>query len=958
LVVVPPAAGTGDTGTSDTARSGPAARSGGEPLVGRDEELRTVDECAAAVRSGRPHLVVVDGEPGAGRTAFARAVARRLHDFLVVWLTGRSDEQAVPFGIADQTVAALHRFAAEQGISLPHQRLDPYDVRARADQLLGVVDASQRRQPTLLVLDDAHYSDEKSLACFGYLASRLHTGRLLLLVTRSRPGAPADAPMAALGTEWLRGYLGSTALTTVDLRLPPLGWPDLVRLANHVTGQTADARLTERLIRFSGGNARLARILIDGADADNAAGGQGVPPSLLTGVRSRLATLPAPALSMLEALAVLGGPARMALVAQVAGVSEHVGSLEVLLERGLVRWLPEGSPVVIAISDPLVADSTYQLLSPRRRQELHAAAERLVGGEERWRHRVSAAVGLDPRLVTELTGQARAAFDRGQAGQAVRYLRWAADLSDSKADHDEALLSAAVIELWDDRAHDDADLESVIAAADPSALRSCALGLLHSRDLGRADEAEAWLVDALERRSTGDHLPRWLTLLAATALAHVEVLRGDTEAAIRYAEAVLENSADAHPSVLVRAVRALTFATLTGRGTAPAVAELHAAEDGLVRGGRIAAGDHAFDFPRSVLSLYSGSLTTAVTLARTALDASANPAGDRVQATATLVLAAAQHRLGSWSAARKAVDAALQLVESRSVPELAVAPTYLMAAVLAAESGRWARAEHHTAQLAAAPGVDLESRLLFLAIAQATVARTRGDYAAVLTAFDEIRHVLEAMPENGRLWAPATWWRPLLAEGLVEVGELDLARRELRRIARLAEQAPQLRMTVLWLSGRLAERSGDRRQAQRYYEQAVTLTPDRDDAPMSRAQAELAFGTMLRETGDRRRAVLWLRRARQRFLRLGATPFVERCEALLTAADPVAPPHRADLTERERQVASLVAENLTNNEVAARLFVSEKTVEYHLSHVFVKLGISSRRQLRTMRHAFAPAPDA
>src|SRR5262245_17229961 len=242
-MVVPLTNDASESGTPPaTAAPGPSTASyGGEPLVGRDRQLDVVDECAAAVRSGRPHLVLLDGEAGLGRTAFARAVARRLDDFLVVWLAGRRDEQAVPFGIADQMVAALHRFAAQQGLSLPHQRLDTNDLRTRADEVFNIVDASQRRQPTLLVLDDAHCCDEKSLACMGYLASSLHTGRLLLLLTRTPPSTEVDAPMAVLGADWIRRYLGSTALTTIDLRLPPLDWPDLVRLANLVSGQSADA---------------------------------------------------------------------------------------------------------------------------------------------------------------------------------------------------------------------------------------------------------------------------------------------------------------------------------------------------------------------------------------------------------------------------------------------------------------------------------------------------------------------------------------------------------------------------------------------------------------------------------------------------------------------------------------------------------------------------------------------
>jgi len=114
------------------------------------------------------------------------------------------------------------------------------------------------------------------------------------------------------------------------------------------------------------------------------------------------------------------------------------------------------------------------------------------------------------------------------------------------------------------------------------------------------------------------------------------------------------------------------------------------------------------------------------------------------------------------------------------------------------------------------------------------------------------------------------------------------------------------------------------------------------------------YGQFLSAKGDRRRAIDQLRSARELLTTVGARPFIERVDTELAHAgihsgNNARPRSSIDLTDRERDVAVLVARGLTNPEVAAQLYVSRKAVEYHLGNIYAKLGIHSRRELRRLQ---------
>jgi DNA-binding CsgD family transcriptional regulator len=172
----------------------------------------------------------------------------------------------------------------------------------------------------------------------------------------------------------------------------------------------------------------------------------------------------------------------------------------------------------------------------------------------------------------------------------------------------------------------------------------------------------------------------------------------------------------------------------------------------------------------------------------------------------------------------------------------------------------------------------------------------------------------------------------------------------LSRAAALRGIDLQARLT--FLRARLAAAAEQPDEAAELFDAAVaTFGPD--DPYLDRAMLHHSYGRMLTARGDRRRAVDHLRSARNLLVAVGAHPFAERVDADLTHAGihgGKSPTSRSpiDLTDRERDVAVLVARGLTNPEVAAQLYVSRKAVEYHLGNIYAKLGISGRRELRDL----------
>jgi DNA-binding CsgD family transcriptional regulator len=238
-----------------------------------------------------------------------------------------------------------------------------------------------------------------------------------------------------------------------------------------------------------------------------------------------------------------------------------------------------------------------------------------------------------------------------------------------------------------------------------------------------------------------------------------------------------------------------------------------------------------------------------------------------------------------------------------------------------------------------------------MALAQVAVAR--GDHDAVLRALEPVVGIAarEGVDEPG-FWP----WQGMYGDALVSAGRLAAAEEFLVPHERLAA-ARGRRSSVAVLArvrGRLAAAEGRAEAAEAAFERGLAALSGLS-LPFAQALLELAYGQALRRGGQRRAAVEQLQAAHDRFAELGARPFVERCERELSASG-LAPAKRrafdpSRLTAQELAVAQLVARGLSNRQVASELFVSVKTVQFHLTRIYSKLRVSSRAELAAHFHS-------
>jgi DNA-binding CsgD family transcriptional regulator len=313
-------------------------------------------------------------------------------------------------------------------------------------------------------------------------------------------------------------------------------------------------------------------------------------------------------------------------------------------------------------------------------------------------------------------------------------------------------------------------------------------------------------------------------------------------------------------------------------------------------------------------------------------------------------LSRAEFLAGSWDDSSVSAARALALLEETRHEWLRPLARWAAVAVPAAR-GEWRAAQEHV-RLASAQGGDYELMVVAAGLAGAQLAAAQGDHEGVLRALGP---VLVVRPREG-VDEPGFWpWQGLYGDALVSAGRLGEAGEFLaphEELARVRGRRSSIAVLAR-VRGRLEAALGDVGAAgvafRRGLEQYVGLS-----VPFPQGLLELAFGQMLRRHGQRRLAVEQLRSARDRFVVLGARPYVERCERELGASG-LAPAKRHDfdpsrLTAQELAVAQLVARGLSNRQVAAELFVSVKTVQFHLTRVYSKLRVSSRAELAAQFH--------
>ena len=920
-------------------------------LLGRAEVFEELLETLRTVRKGTVRSVVLSGPRGSGKTAVldhflehCRAVARGVR---VLSATGDEWEAQFPLAGYSQLMvtpplrsAKDHDRAAAPASDLA-AALSPAQVANYASTLNAHLDGLQSHGSVVVAVDDIQHLDAESLHVLVFVMRRLRDKRILFVVTLD----PTQAQLVPAGVlAFLSGHQVSR------LPLEPLSPEQVQELARRRFGIDMSATAAHGVVQHTGGLPQtVVELLAELPPETWQTWFSSLPPSsrVRARVRSLLHAASPDLVAVAEAASVLRSSAGIAEVAYVSGVTSVMDALDEGHRAGLLGLSVEQSRSVVTFFEAGTTESVYEQIVPSRRMDLHRRAAKTVQLEgDRLGHRVSATPGADEELAAELEEYARQQALVGAWRDVSTALFSASRLSADPRTINDRLLRAvdalvgsgnmAQAQMW----------AAAVDAMAPSPLRSSVLGYLSTAS-GQNHSAQTQLEMAW-RTSNPKRDP-----VAAAQVAQRLVLHGvaswDGRLITRWAEQAM---------------------TLTKPGT-PAHIESEAIYGlGLYAQGRLSeaegsyrrAFEHASEnAQKQRVQMGAGWLALRLDDAETALanfEAAAptefRGGSLRISLWAEAWLARTHLVLGNWDAAAATVARASVRLETSRMP-LIRPLLYWTAAELWSMRGDWDRARYYVSQAAVQPGT-YRAMQVPASLARARFHEARADYESALAVLQPLTE-LDPWTENRVSFWP---WQDTYVNALVMTDQLDLADTFLTAFEQVRREraVPSDLARMAWARGRLVAAQGDPDTAREHFEAALGHLRGLN-RPYLRARVSFAFGQSMRRAGKRRLASSVLRVARDLYDSLGAVTYVDRCDRELkaTGLDVGNLPDPSDavlaavtrpqfqLTAQEQAVAELVAAGATNKEAARSLFLAEKTVQYHLTRIYGKLGIRSRSEL-------------
>jgi DNA-binding CsgD family transcriptional regulator len=906
-------------------------------MLGRRAECETLDRLKADVHAGQSRVLVLRGEAGVGKSALLDYVLDGASGCRTARTAGVESEMELDFAGLYQLCAPffdrLERLPGPQRDAL--STVFGLSAGAPPDRflvglaVLGLLSDVAQDRPLVCVVDDAQWQDRAAAQCLGFVARRLQAESVALLFAVREPG---DAPdLAGLP----------------ELTIHGLGDADARTLLDSATPGRLDERVRDRIVAETRGNPLALLELPRGLTAAELAGGFGLPDILPLTTRieqsflRRLASLPPQTKRLLVVAAaepvgdvnlLWRAAGLLGLGADAAAPAETAG----LIEFGLhVRF-----------RHPLVRSAAYRAATPTERLEAHralaAATDPQADPDRRTWHRAYAAVGADEELAAELERSAGRARARGGVAAAAAFLARAIELTPDPVRRAGRALTAAQAKF--DAAAPDAAVE-LLAAADPAQLdelqRAQRVRLRAQITFARTRGADAagLLLDAarqLDPVSPALAREAYLEALRAAIFAGRLVEGTSVETVADAARAA--PSAGATPRAIDLLLDAL--ATRFTEGYDAAAAPLRRALDAFWQEGAPSEGDMRWLWlacpvaPEPIapdlwdIATWDRLTGRAVTLAR--------EAGALTVLPIALTARAGVHvHAGEFPAAGALVEEADAISAATGN-----APLRYTSLLLAAWRGDRIKAQELIESSFADAKASGEGRAIGLAEhASAVLHNGLGRYPAALAA---ARRACEYEDLGFFGWS--------LAE-LVEAGvRADAPGEAAAALAQLEARTSVAGTSwALGIQARSRALLSDGEEADALYREALDHL-GQSSILVHLARAQLLYGEWLRREQRRVDARGQLRRAYETFGRIGAQGFAERAGRELAATGETVPRLTAEtrdhLTAQEAQIARLAAEAHTNPEIGAQLFISPRTVEYHLSKVFTKLGISSRRELR------------
>ena len=900
-----------------------------ERLRGRSREQERLGRLLTGIRSGRSGILVVRGEAGIGKTALLEQLVEQAAGCMVARATGVQADMELPFAGLQQLFGSMlgplerlpgpQRDAVEVAFGL---RSGPAPNRFEVGlAMLGLLAEIADHAPIVCVIDDAQWLDQASARTLAFVARRLMAESVALVFAVREPadeqtfaGLP-ELIVGGLNEEDARGVLGSAIAGRVD------------------------ERVIDRIVAETRGNPLALLELPRGLSAAELAGGfevsstQPLSARLEQSFLGRVRSMPDPTqrLLLVAAAEPAGDPALLMRAAELVGLgveaaapAEAVGLIELAAQ---VRFF-----------HPLVRSAIYRAAPLADRQAVHHALAEATDGQadpdrQAW-HRAQAALGADEGLAAELERSAERAQARGGLAAAAAFLERAAALSPDRGRRARRALAAAQAKYLAGSPPAALTLLESAASAPMDGLGAAMAQRLRGRialHLSRSGEAAPVLLDAARRLESLDPGLARETHLEAL---HAAAVAGRLGMGMRDAATAARTAPPAPRPQLASDVLLDGLAARFTDGVRAGAPILKLALAALLDGN----GDDQEDvrWPwlacRVAADVFDDE-TWHLLASRYVL--SARRAGALGVLPVALMHLSLMHvlegKLDTAAALVEEIDSIIDATGSRriSVPKL----------MLAAWRGDEAQApalidEAEREVIARGEGFVLT----FAEHARAVLHNGLGQYAAAL-------ENAQRASAHDELHASA-WSLPELVEAAARSRKPELAADALERLREWTRVAGT--EWALGIEARCAALLSDDAIAERLYGAAIERLAHCRVA-VDLARAHLLYGEWLRRRGRRVDAREHLRSARASFAEMGAHAFLQRTERELLATGETARRRTIetgdDLTPHEARIARMARDGASNQDIATELFVSRKTVEYHLHKVFTKLGIRTRQQL-------------
>jgi DNA-binding CsgD family transcriptional regulator len=901
-------------------------------IVGREEELGSLHAFLDS-EAGAPVALVLEGEAGIGKSTLWLAGLEAARERGLRVLSSRPAEAESGLahavlsdlfeGVLDDVLPALsapRRHALEVALLLDEATGQPVDPRTLGVAVRSALEALAEETPVVLAVDDVQWLDPSSASALAFALRRMAGDRVFLLLARRL--------VEGAGPSELERALEAQSIQR--LPLGPLSVGALHRFLRDRVGRPFPRQTLLRIHETSGGNPffalELARAV--GQDVDPLQP-LPVPETLEELVRARLAGLPAPTREALELASALGAPSMSLL--------ERAGIVPDALEAAIGAHVIEQENGSFRFTHPLLSSVLYQGLSSEERRSLHGRLAAIIDDPLlRARHLALATDTPDADVAAVLDEASTLASARGAGAVAAELGEHALRLTlpDAHSDRHRRALAAA-------RGH---------------------------RTAGEWTRARTMVADLLAQTRTGS--------LRAEALILLAELESIERGIALLTEALGE--AASRPGLQAAIHCRLAWATRFDAGSEHARAALELAEeldDDLLRARARAV--------QAVLGWFAGDAESPQDLPARAHDFATAVGGDKLVQEATLAVANTFAPSSRRDEARLLFQRELEEWRERDEPRSARALWGLSWVEFWA--GHWKLAAEHAANahdISIQYGLEVPQDHLPIALiavhrGQLELARAHSERALRLAEeqFERMLHPPQHLAILGlvALWSgdpraaaewlvkaesqaaelgwgepSVRWWTSDYAELLLEQGRIDQATRLID-----VWDADAARVRREWVlahvtrcRGLVAAAQGDVDGAALLLEQAVAQHEEVGD-PFGRARALLALGIIRRRARQKRGAREPIEAALAGFEQLGAATWVEKARSELGQIG--GRTRQEGLTAAERRVAALVAEGRTNREVAAALFLTERTVASHLTHVYAKLGIRSRTELARLQ---------